>query len=283
LHGQEGKMLNEPRAYRHSPYQIGLIVLVFGILVVGLLTTISWRDYLLLIPLAGLFGIVFLAVLYSMTMKTTISDNEISTQSILVAKSLAWNEISRVSGRGNAIKLHNNLGDVTVAPSPQLPGYEEVINWIGIKRPDLFNPLEYGEMSRSWLSAFLLPALGLLFFGVGYFIFTQSSDTFFPLLVFTTIGVVFLGMMFASVQAVSIQGGSIVISYLFNRRTVSAAEIAAIDLRYTQTRNGKHYFVALDLVNKRTIRVSGLSPSLPVVFLVLRNWHKQNAAIGLTN
>ena len=276
-------MLNEPRTYRHSPFQIGLIVLVFGILAVGLLTTISWRDYLILIPFAGFLGIVFLTVLYSMTTKTTISDNEISTQSILVTKSLAWNEISRISGRGNAIKLHNNFGDVTVAPSPQLPGYEEVINWIGIKRPDLFNPLEYSEMSRGWLSTFILPALGLLFFGVAYFIFTQTNDTFFPLLMISIIGVLFVGMMFASVQAVSIQGGSIVISYLFNRRTISAAEIAAIDLRYTQTRNGKHYFVALDLVNKKTIRVSGLSPSLPVVFLVLRNWHKQNAAIGLTN
>ena len=130
-------MLNEPRIYRQSVIQIGLFVLVFGILGFVLLTTIGLTNYLVLIPFAGVLGIIFLVTLYSMTKKTILSDDEISTQTILGSKSLRWSEISRISGRGYTIKLHNFDGDVTVAPTPQLPGYEEIVDWIGIKRPEL--------------------------------------------------------------------------------------------------------------------------------------------------
>ncbi len=138
-------------------------------------------------------------------------------------------------------------------------------------------------MSRSWAGTLLLPVFGLLFVGVGLFLFTQNDELFFPLLIFFIMGLVFIGTPFFSAQAVSIQGSSIVIGYLFNQKTLSADEIASIDLRFTQTRNGKNYFIAINLVNRKTIRISGLSPSLPVVYLVLKNWHKKNSTSGLTN
>lgn len=275
-------MLNEPRTYRHPPFQLGLTIFIFGILGVGLLTTIGTTKYLVLIPFGILFGVIFLTTLYSMTTKTIISDNEISTQSILGVKTLAWNEISSISGRGNAIKLHNFDGDVTVAPNQQLSGYEEIVEWIGAKRPDLFNPLEYSELSRSWLGTIIFPVLGVLFFGFGYFIYTQS-DLFFPLIMFSIVGAVFIGTLFTSPQNVSIQNNSIVIGYLLSQKTLLSEEVASVNLRYTQTRNGKNYFIALTLTNKKVIRVSGLSPSLPVVYLVLKNWHKKSSPIVPTN
>jgi len=69
---------------------------------------------------------------------------------------------------------------------------------------------------------------------------------------------------------------------LRRQKILLANEIASIDLRFTQTRNGKNYFIAVNLVNRKTIRVSGLSPNLPVVYLVLKNWHKQNTISGQT-
>jgi len=279
---REKVMLNEPRIYRHSPFRIGLVILIFGILGAGLPASIGWDEFRVLIPFTILFGIVFLTVLYSMTTKTIISDNEISTQTILGIKSLAWKEIQRVSGKGNAIKLYNSDGDVMVAPNQQLPGYEEIIEWIGAKRPDLFNPLEYSELSRSWLNTIIFSMFGILFVGFGYFIYTQT-DIFFPMLMLLIFGVVFIGMLFATPQSVSIQNNSIVISYLLNQKTVPADEIRSVSLRYTQTRNGRNYFVALTLITNKVIRVAGLSPNLPVVYLVLKNWHKKYRADGQTN
>ena len=171
---------------------------------------------------------------------------------------------------------------MTISPSPQLPGYPEVVEWIGLKRSDLFNPQEYSEMAKSWLNTILMPVMGLLIIGIGFFAYTQASDILFPFLIFGIIGLIFIGTPLVSAQAVAIQGSSIVIGYLFNQKTLPADEIASIDLRFTQTRNGKNYFIAINLVNRKTIRVSGLNPNLPVVYLVLRNWHKKNLASGQT-
>jgi hypothetical protein len=268
-------MINEPRTYRHSPIQLVLLLFVLGVLALGMFTTMAEADYSILVPFGLLFGMLLLFAIHSATSKTIISDTEISTQTILGARTLAWNEISRVSGRGFRIKLHNNFGDVTVSPNQQLPGYDEVINWIGIKRPDLFNPLDYSEMSKSWAGTILLPVIGLLFMGFGFFIFTQANNTVFPIIMLFIIGLIFIGIPLFSAQAVSLQGNTMVIGYLFNQKTLLADEISSVDFRYTQTRNGKNYFIAINLANRRIIRISGLSVGLPVAFLVLKNWHEK--------
>jgi hypothetical protein len=244
---------------------------------------VGFSNLIVMIPFALMFAFLFIYVVFTATAQTMISNDEISTKNLLGTKSLTWGEINRVSGRGYRIKLHNLDDDVTVAPSPQLPGYLEVIEWIGVKRPDLFNPQEYGEMSKSWAGTIVLPVIGLLFIGVGIFILTQNDQLFFPLLIFLIIGLIFVGTPLASPQAVTIQGSSIVLGYLFNQKTLPADEIVSFDLSYTQTRNGKNYFIAINLVNRKSIRISGLSPNLPVAYLVLKNWHKKNTVIGLTN
>jgi hypothetical protein len=275
-------MINEPRTYRHSPIQLILVVVLLGVFSIIFLTTASQIGYIFLIPFALFLGIIFLTTLYSLTQKTILSDDGISVQTIFGEKSLRWSEISRVSGRGYAIKLHNFDGDVTVAPSPQLPGYEEVVEWIGIKRPDLFNPLEYGEMSKGWASTISLPVIGLFIIGVGLFIFTQANDTFVPFAIFFIIGAIIIGSTFALPQSLTMDGKSLLLKYLLNQKTLLADEIQSIELKHQSTRNGKNYFMVISLVNRKNIRIAGLNPNLPVNYLVLKNWHKKNSTIGLT-
>ena len=278
--------MNEPRVYKNSPFVFGLLLVMFAVLFIGIFFASGDADFsnlVVMIPFALVFGFLFIFVVFTATAQTIISNDEISTKNLLGTKSLTWSEINRVSGRGYRIKLHNSDGDVTISPSPQLSGYPEVVEWIGLKRPDLFNPQEYSEMAKSWLNTILMPVMGLLIIGIGFFAYTQASDILFPFLIFGIIGLIFIGTPLVSAQAVAIQGSSIVIGYLFNQKTLPADEIASIDLRFTQTRNGKNYFIAIHLVNRKTIRVSGLSPNLPVVYLVLKNWHKKNASNGQTN
>jgi hypothetical protein len=241
---------------------------------------IGFSNIFIMTPFALLFIFLFIYVVFTATAQTIISNDEISTKNLLGTKTLKWSEINRVSGRGHRIKLHNFDGDVTISPSAQLPGYLEVVDWIGVKRPDLFNPLEYSEMSKSWAGTLLLPVLGFLFLGVGFFLFTQDNELFFPLLIFFVMGLVFIGTPLFSPQSVSIEGNSIVIKYIFSQKTLSADEIASIGMSFTQTRNGKNYFIIINLVNRRNIRVSGLSPNLPVASLVLKNWHKKNRPLA---
>jgi hypothetical protein len=281
-------MINEPRTYRHSPIQLILVIILLGIFSIGALMAISQAGYIFLIPFALFLGIIFLTVLYSMTQKTIISDDGISAQTIFGEKPLRWSEISRVSGRGYAIKLHNFDGDVTVAPSPQLPGYEEVVEWIGIKRPDLFDPLEYGEMKRGMPALALIVALMVVLIGVAVvfgLLYLSTPETsmsiFMPLIFIIIIFIVFFVVILFQPQSVTLDGKSLCLKYLFGEKTLLADEISSVELRFTQTRNGKNYFVLLTQTNKKSLRISGLNLGLPIVYLTLKNWHKKNT-IGLT-
>lgn len=272
--------MNEPRVYKNSPFVFGLMLVLFAVMLVAFVFAagdLDLSNLLLMLFFALMFVFLFVFLVFTATAQTIISNDEIATKNLLGKKSFAWNEIDHVSGSGYRIKLHN-AGNMSIAPSPQLPGYAEVIEQIGIKRPDLFNPQEFSEMSRG-LAGTIITSLFwfLILMGLGlYILITQASDIFVPFLVFVGFGLIAVGMQVTSPYNVAIQGSSIVIGYLLNKKTLPANEIASINLVFTQTRYGKNYFVAIYLVNKKTIRISGLKPGLPVSYLVLKNWHNKN-------
>lgn len=274
--------MNEPRVYKHSPFGFLVIILLFGGMLVFFFVSMAQDEPIFFIPILLLFGLIGFVSLLQFFMKITISDEEISSQTILGTKTLRWSEISRVSGRGYGIKLHNFDEDVTIAPSPQLPGYEEIVEWIGTKRPDLFNPLEYSEMKRGWGFIFGLLVLGLVGVGiVGVFIMQglsspDSAVVLAPLLVFGVMVLVFFWMILSVPQSLTLEGNSLILKYLFNTKTLRADEIASVFFGYTRTRNGKQYYISLQLTNRRQVRVSGLGLSMPVAYHVLKNWHKRN-------
>lgn len=278
--------MNEPRIYKHS-FALTVIILVMLVLIFAALSFGGdWNGVTSLIALS-IFVLIITIFVVTMTQKTIISDDEISSQSLFGIKTLHWSEITRVSGRGDSIKLHNFDGDVTVAPSPNLPRYEEVIEIIGNKRPDLFNPREYDELKSG--SFFLLAGLAFLVLflsmiaGVGYFLYS-SPDTarlgsviFAPLIVLFIVMVVFAGTIVFRPRSLTLDGKSMTIKYLFREKTLLADEIRSVQFAYQQSRNGKIFFVLLHLVNRKSLRLSGLNPNLPVVYLVLKNWHQQNS------
>jgi hypothetical protein len=167
-------------------------------------------------------------------------------------------------------------GDLTVSPSSQLTGYEEVIDFIGSKRPDLFAPQDYSEMSRSWYGYILLGIIALFVVGTGLFLLTQAGSTGVIIFLFFLILALFIAYItFSMPKSLSLEGDTLFIKYFFSEKSVRAHEVSSISLNYRQTRNGKNYFVGIDLTNKRYTRISGIGPNLPVVFLVLKNWHKK--------
>jgi hypothetical protein len=252
------------------------MLFIFGALFVGLIISIGPQSWYIMGPFGLAFGIILLTVIFSATSKTIITDDEISTQNLFGKKTLRWSEVNHISGWGYAIKLQDMDRYLTVAPSPQLPGYSEIIEWVGIKRPDLFNPMEYSEMSRSLGTTALLPMVGLGMIGLGGFAYTQAQDTFFTFIILVIIGLGFIAMTFTAAQSIAIQGNSITIRYLLKEKTLSVNDVRSIDFRFTQTRNGKNYYIALNLADRKIIRLSGLKPNLPTAYLVLKNWHAKN-------
>ena len=274
--------MNEPRVYKHSPFQFVVLILMFGFILVAMFFNMDLGDGSMLIPVAILLLVVIISIT-SLTQKTIISEDEISSQNLLGTKTLRWSEINRVSGRGYAIKLHNFDGDITVVPSPNLPGYEEVVESIGNKRPDLFNPREYDELksgSFPLLAGLIFTVLFVgMFVGFGLLLYNSPDVApvmIAPLIIFLVIIAVFVGMMFFRPRSLVLDGRSMSIKYFLSEKTLLADEIQSVQFTFQRSRNGKIYFVLLHLVNRKSVRISGLNPSLPVVYLVLKNWHKQN-------
>ncbi|GMV35479.1 MAG: PH domain-containing protein [Chloroflexi bacterium CFX1] len=273
--------MSELRVYKTSPAVIFIVALMFVILIGGVVLAVG-MDALSYVILPAVIGFLLLAGLFAMQItKVTISDDAISAQNLLGTKSLRWAEVVRASGRGYSIKLHNQDGDVTLSISPQLPGYEEIVEFIGAKRPQLFDPNQYSEMRRGiapYIFMFLFVTLVLGVSLVFVYSTMDSPDASFakyaPLLVFVAITLAFGGMVFSVPRSLTLEGNALNLSYLIGSKSLRADEITVVQLSYTQSRNGKHFFINLHLKDRRNIRLRGLGVGLPVAYLVLKNWHK---------
>lgn len=273
--------MNEPRVYKNSPAVLVVIVVLFLVLIGGIVFSAGVEETTFILPIAAfglfIFGLIFVAN----SAKVTLTDDDITAQNIFGSRTLRWTEIHRVSGRGYEIKLHNYDGDVTVHPSSGLPGYEQIVDFIGAKRPDLFSSQEFGEMRRGFLPFVMMAFVILLILGgmmaVFFAIMDSPSDvslpTLMPLAIFFFIAVMIGGMALSIPRMVSLEGNSVNLKYLFSEKTLRADEIKFVQLGYTQSRNGKHYYVALHQTNGKQIRLSGLGISMPIAYLVLKNWH----------
>jgi hypothetical protein len=282
--------MNEPRVYQNSAVVLVVIVamglIILGVLIFGL----GFQNIAFTIPIWVVGFLFILLIFMTVSSKVILSEDEISTKGVFGTKTLRWTEIARVSGSGYNIKLYNHDGDVTLTPSSRLPKYEEIIDFIGLKRPDLFSPQDYSEMKRGWSSilqvVFVLFIFGGVLLGFG-FSFMDSPDTSIsnlaPALIFVVILLVYVLMMLFAPRALILDGNTLAVKYLFNEKVLRADEIAFIQLGFTQTRNGRQYYVAVHLKGKGNIRFTGLSVGLPIAYLVLKNWHKNSTQGQFSN
>ena len=267
-------MLNEPRVYRYSTARLVLlIVLLLGLGVVPFIVLGS-ANFQYAFIIVAVIGVLIVVSIYTMTRSTTVSNDEISTRGLLGETSLRWSEIDSVFGSGNAIKLRNRDGDVTVSPATNLPGYLEVIEIIGAKRPDLFSPSKHARMSRSVFEILLFLVVGAGLLGVGLYLYVTSAETMMKTLF---LGGVVLGLVvfsFMSVLSVTIDGAQLTIRYLLNKIVLSQLDVHSILLNVMQTRSGKSYSIVIYTTHNRMVRFSGVGRSLPITYLVLKNWHQ---------
>lgn len=270
-------MLSEPRTYRYSTLRLVLLVVLLLLLGIVPFLILGQGSFLYLLLSFGFIGLTMLIATYSLTRSTTISSEGLSTRTLLGDRSLRWSEIDSVSGRGHTIKLHNRDGDVTVAPSPHLPGYPEVIEAIGTKRPDLFNSANYGVMSRSWLNSLLFLVGGLLIIGIGIYLYFDSDETMMPIVFLGVVSLGFIASIFMSVLSLRLDGALLTVHYLLSKTSLSANKIHSIILTALQTRTGKSYHITISTSHNHMIRFSGIGPSLPIVYLVLKTWHQAHA------
>ena len=76
--------MNEPRVYKHSPFQFIILILMFGFILIAMFFNMDLGDGSMLIPVAILLLVIIVSVI-SLTQKTIISEDEISSQNLLMA------------------------------------------------------------------------------------------------------------------------------------------------------------------------------------------------------
>lgn len=277
--------MNEPRVFKNSPFALIVLIIFFVFMLAFIAFGSSFDSAFSMLPFAVLGILMFGAIFLSVSSKVILTDDEITTQSLFGSKSMRWSDIGRVSGRGFNIKLHDYNEDITVTPSPGLPGYEEIIDILGSKRPDLFSSQEYGEMRRGLGPLALLMSVLLLLLGISLSFFLSIMDTseapfagLIALLAFVLFAAFAAAMVFSIPNSLTLERNSLILKYVFSEKTLLADEIASVRLSFTQSRNGKQYYIALMLTNRKSIRISGLGISLPIAYLVLKNWHAQNSS-----
>jgi len=276
--------MKEPRVYKTSPILLVFIVILFVFFLGVLLFAFGPNSLGFMIPLAVLSLFLFGAAFVALLSKTIVSEEEISMQGVFGTKTLKWTDVGRVSGWGYAMKLHSRDEDVTISISPRLPGYQEIIELVGYKRPDLFSPLQYNELRRGlapFISMFLVTFI-LIGVSVAFILATMddpnaSLPSYMPLLVFIGIVLVMATTTLSIPRSLTLDGNTLTLKYLLNEKSLRTDEISSVQLAYTQSRNGRHYFIALNLTDRKTIRLSGLGISLPVAYLVLKNWRWGNS------
>lgn len=275
--------MKEPRVYKSSPMVFVVLLIFFALLFGGIIFGVGLQDVSFILPMVAIVILLLVFAFVAQFATVTVSEEEISVQKLFGTKSLRWTEVDHVSGRGYTLKLHNRDEDVKLSISPRLPGYEEIVEFVGMKRPDLFSPNEYGEMKRG-LTAYILMFLFItVILGVTVAFVYSTMDTpgstpaqYLPLLVFIIMVLFFGAMVFSVPRSLTLDGNTLNLKYIFGEKSVRADEVALIQIRFTQSRNGKQYFINLSLRNRKDIQLRGLGVGLPIAYLVLKNWHKSH-------
>lgn len=277
--------MNEPRVYRHPSAKYALILLAMLMLGGGLFLMGTLKED----PRGAVFvGILFLFVLgsgvFTISNSIVISETEITALGILGEKSLPWSDIHQVSA-GSGLKLKNMDGDVTVSISSQLSGFEEIVDLVGEKRPDLFSAQEFSEVG-SGLRFFLPLGLVAVMAGGGLVVLVYLSRDFtdvpaaflMPMIILAVLTLFILGTALSTPRSITMDGRTLTIKYLWREKALTADEIKSVALKFQSTRNGRVYYPALNLNNGKTVRISGLRVGAAVMYLVLKQWHKKQTA-----
>jgi len=257
--------------YTYILKNLGVVYLIF--LALGFWLTFYFDgDVVFLFILIGV-GVALIVIF--LTTSVVISDEEITTRTLLGEKSLKWSEVDRISSERSSIKLMNRDGDTTLRVNSRLDGYAQIFSLLYQKRGDLFEYRVHNPFSRSVISN-IITLIIQLFFGVVSVInlvflilnkeYSMSQIIFVGLGVFITYS---LSNWFFSPQNLTINSNSLTIKYFYKNISCSKDEIASISFWKGQAIMG--------LKNKKVIKfsVSGFVQSGFVVYYVLKRWHPE--------
>ncbi|HEX2995181.1 MAG TPA: hypothetical protein VHP14_10155 [Anaerolineales bacterium] len=265
------------QTFRHSSKNL-LAMLILGAFSVFLGLSGGGTNYLCF----SVAGLIVIGALFFATSSIKISVDEITTTRLFVSKSLRWSEVGRISIRGQTLRLHNRDEDVTLTLDSQLDDYNEVLDLVFGRRPDLFDISENNVLSGSWLRNVVLLGTGLVVITISIilvFLFEGFDKIFsLPLLL---LGVYILWNWFSSPRRLTLDGKNLIVGYLLEEASYSADEIRSISYkRKRKPKSGYINYVQINLRAGDDIQFSLFEHGNAFAYQILKRWQQKTSGMA---
>lgn len=203
-----------------------------------------------------------------------ITDEEITVQKLFGSKSFRWDEIERISRRGEYLFFHNYDGKTTLSIGSEMNGYAELLELFFKKHAKLFRVLENEPLSwDSRNSNYFMLLYALLFFGASIYFF-YTAEWF--------LGVGYSGIVIYSLfnwpritTSIIILDDMFIVTYPFREKSYYARWIEEITLGETKPWGQVSQFVKINLKAGKSIDLRLFPHNGLLAYRRLKRWHKK--------
>lgn len=265
-----------PKIYRYpKSTQIFLFLGVFFFTVVSFLIFQDKKSIgvtVCTVPMA----MVLTVYLWWSIFRVEVTDSEISTFRIGQKKSIRWDEIGEAKSKAleNDLLLISVDAEKKIKISSQVVGYDEIIDQLRKKRPDLWkNELIRIFHQNASSSIFLaLLALFLVAIGVKGIIQNESIISSLALLAF---GFAIVAVISQVIWLVEIRNDELGLKTMWREQKIKRSAIKNVWLSGQDTGYlAVTHFVIIELIDNKPIRLGNFREGIPVLYNSLKSWHE---------
>ncbi|HMB22432.1 MAG: hypothetical protein ACM33V_09040 [Chloroflexota bacterium] len=172
--------------------------------------------------------------------------------------------------------MHNRDEDVTLTLDSQLDDYNEVLDLVFSRRPDLFDAGENNVLSGNWLRNVVLLVAGLVVITISIILvfLLEGFDKIFSLPLFM-LGIYIVWSWFSAPRRLTLDGKNLIVGYLLEEASYSVDEIRSISYkRKRKPKSGYINYIQINLKAGDDIQFSLFEHGNAFAYQVLKRWYE---------
>ncbi len=252
----------------------GCFAVLLAILVlIGVWNSLVNLSWITLLTFSGiiLLGVAASYLFFWPLFRIEITEHGIGSYRFGHENSLRWDEIGEIKSKGieGDLTLISHTGDKKIKVSAQVAGFEEILDRLREKRPDLCRQrVFHGGVGLQ----ILLVLMGLLLIAVGL---NGLREGHWPSLILVVFGCAPIVFIFDLVRLLDFQGNELKIKKAFRERKIPGLEIKEIWLREISTNESISYAVLVELKKGKPIPLGNFREGAPILYNSLKLWLKE--------
>jgi hypothetical protein len=271
---KEKLSFDEPKTYGIAKFRLFYSILSI-IVIVGIMIFSKEPVPPICFGLVAMFAVyLFLPFAY----KLIISDQAISSISVLGTRTLEWSEVAEIKNKNGNLILINRDGDVKVTVNQQIDGYPDVIRSIKQQRPELWKLDGIKTFHQNIIQSTLLGIMGLpiIYATIAFSLengFSLSQDlpsTLFGLF----IGAILLWQG-VRIREITFDADFLVAKYIAWEQRFHVNDIQSASLEQRHGKNEVSYPVHIKLKNGKQLVIEKAKEGNPLLASAVETWMKK--------